>query len=113
MSFFFTMPAATAVRTTVGRELAPAPPGTEERLNQEIIAQRPALLDEKIKLHAKIIDEFNLANLEKMPHEELVKVVRNYVGEYARTEKIALNQRELQAFADDIVDEMRGFGPIE
>src|SRR5438270_12208893 len=30
-----------------------------------------------------------------------------------RTERLSLNQRELQAFADDIVDEMIGFGPIE
>src|SRR5262249_37541160 len=47
------------------------------------------------------------------PHEELVRVVRNYVGEYVRAEKIALNQRELLVFADEVVDEMTGFGPIE
>src|SRR5438270_8029643 len=30
-----------------------------------------------------------------------------------RTERLSLNQKELQAFADEIVDEMTGFGPIE
>ena len=48
-----------------------------------------------------------------MPREDLVKEVRAYVGEYVRTEKIPLNQRELQAFAEEVVDEMIGFGPIE
>ncbi|WP_409192562.1 CpaF family protein [Bradyrhizobium sp. RDM4] len=67
----------------------------------------------KVKLHAKIIDEFNLAVLERMAREELVKELRVYVGEYVRTEKIPLNQRELQAFVEDLVDEMIGFGPIE
>src|SRR5260370_7798970 len=78
-----------------------------------MMAQRPGLLDEKVKLHAKIIDEFNLAVLERMPREELVKELRVYVGEYVRAEKIPLNQRELQAFVEDLVDEMIGFGPIE
>src|SRR5260370_4228125 len=30
-----------------------------------------------------------------------------------RKERLSLNQKELQAFADEIVDEMTGFGPIE
>src|SRR5438270_7248846 len=30
-----------------------------------------------------------------------------------RTERLSLNQKELQAFAEEIVDEMTGFGPIE
>jgi pilus assembly protein CpaF len=89
------------------------PPNDDERLYNELIAQRPALLDEKVKLHAKIIDEFNLAVLERMPREELVAELRLYVGEYVRAEKIPLNQREMQAFIEDLVDEMIGFGPIE
>src|SRR5712672_1744644 len=113
MSIFFSTGAAARERPNFNPRVSASAPVEDERLYHELIAQRPALLDEKIKLHAKIIDEFNLANLEKMPREELVKVVRNYVGEYVRGEKIALNQRELQAFADDIVDEMTGFGPIE
>jgi pilus assembly protein CpaF len=85
----------------------------DERLYQELIAQRPALLDEKVRLHARIIDEFNLAVLERMPRHELVQELLTYVGDYVRTERIPLNQRELQAFVEDLVDEMTGFGPIE
>jgi pilus assembly protein CpaF len=96
----------------VPRVSVPAPV-QDEHLYRELIAQRPALLDEKVKLHAKIIDEFNLAVLERMPREELVRELRVYVGEYVRTERIPLNQRELQAFVEDLVDEMIGFGPIE
>jgi len=79
----------------------------------ELLAQRPALLDEKLKLHERIIDEFNLVSLEKLPHEDLVREVRTYLGEYMRTERLSLNQKEMLAFADEIVDEMTGFGPIE
>ena len=85
----------------------------KEDLYRELITQRPALLDEKVKLHARIIDEFNLATLDKLSREELSREVRNYLNTYARDERLSLNQRELQAFAEEVVDEMIGFGPIE
>jgi pilus assembly protein CpaF len=86
---------------------------TAESFYHEMMEERPALLDEKLKLHARIIDEFNLALLDKMPHAELVRQVRAYVANYIRTEKISLNQREAELFTNEIIDEMTGFGPIE
>jgi pilus assembly protein CpaF len=80
---------------------------------QELIDQRPALLDEKLKLHTKIIDEFNLAHLEKLSREDLIREIRSYVVDYVRTERISLNQKEIDIFAAEIVDEMIGFGPVE
>jgi pilus assembly protein CpaF len=84
-----------------------------QNMYQELIDKRPALLDEKLKLHTKIIDEFNLPQLEKLSPEDLVREIRTYVSEYARTERLSLNQKELDIFATEIVDEMIGFGPIE
>ncbi len=101
---------AQPIAEVITREPAPV---TKEHIYSELIAQRPALLDEKLKLHARIIDEFNLVSLEKLPREDLVREVRAYLGEYVRTERLSLNQRELQAFAEEVVDEMTGFGPIE
>src|SRR5215813_5741812 len=111
MSFLFgtaqRAPAETRSRTV-------AADNTEvETVYKDLIEQRPALLDEKLKLHARIIDEFNLTMLEKLPREELVKQVAAYVAAYVRTEKISLNQRELEIFSEEIVDEMTGYGPIE
>jgi pilus assembly protein CpaF len=79
----------------------------------DIIDRRPALLDERLKVHAKIIDEFNLALLDKMPPDELLGNIRTYVTEYVRTTKLSLNQRELETFIEEIMHEMTGFGPIE
>src|SRR6266436_1290617 len=84
-----------------------------EALYKDLIERRPALLEEKLKLHARIIDEFNLTLLEKLPRAELVKQVAAYVATYVRTERISLNQRELEIFSAEIVDEMTGYGPIE
>jgi pilus assembly protein CpaF len=94
-------------------ELSVALSVANERIYDELIAQKPALLEQKMKLHARIIDEFNLALLERLPREDLVKEVLAYAGDYLRAEKISLNQKELQAFAEEIVDEMTGYGPIE
>jgi len=80
---------------------------------EDLITHRPALLEEKLKLHAKIIDEFNLTLLEKLPRDEFVKQVKTYVSDHVRVEKISLNQRELEVFCAEIIDEMTGFGPIE
>jgi len=78
-----------------------------------LIDRRPALLDEKLKLHARIIDEFNLALLEKLPHEEFVRQIRAYVMAYVRAENLSLNQKELNIFSEEIIAEMTGYGPIE
>src|SRR4030081_2419635 len=82
----------------------------KETFYRELVEQRPTLLEEKLKLHARIIDEFNLTLLEKLPRAELVRQVRAYVADYVRNEKISLNQKELQVFSDEILDEMTGFG---
>ena len=50
-------------------------PGSEP-FHRGLIDQRPALVEEKLKLHARIIDEFNLTVLEKLPRAELVKQVQ-------------------------------------
>ena len=111
---FFRSSAAVRQESTAHHQLPADPsPVANDRFYEELIAQRPALVDEKVKLHAQIIDEFNVAALDRLPREELAKEVLGYVAEYLRTEKISLNQKELLAFVEEIVDEMIGYGPIE
>jgi pilus assembly protein CpaF len=84
-----------------------------QKIYRDLIERRPALLDEKLKLHTLIIDEFNLASLEKLPRHELTREIKKFVADYTRAERISLNQKELEIFSAEIVDEMIGFGPIE
>src|SRR6516164_7345106 len=87
--------------------------GHTETFYKELVDRRPALLEEKLKLHARIIDEFNLTLLDKLPRAELVRQVHAYVAKYVQAEKISLNQKELEIFSEEIIDEMTGYGPIE
>jgi pilus assembly protein CpaF len=87
--------------------------GADDGHYRDLVKQRPTLLDEKLKLHTRIIDEFNLTVLEKLPRDELVRQVSGYIANYVRTEKISLNQKELEVFCKEIIDEMTGYGPLE
>src|ERR1700722_14722362 len=96
------------------RDKSPETPLTRpDDVYGDLIARRPALLDEKLKLHERIIDEFNLTALEKVPADELAKQVRPYVGDHVRRESLSLNQKELDLFSNEIIAEMTGYGPLE
>jgi pilus assembly protein CpaF len=118
MSFLFgNSEAVTHPSPVVGPATQPArherPPGEADQSYSDLIARRPALLEEKLKLHGRIIDEFNLALLEKLAPEELHRQVQAYVSNYVRAERISLNQKELEVFTNEVLAEMIGFGPIE
>src|SRR6202044_1719973 len=98
---------------TVSDKSPETPAATTDDFYADLIARRPGLVDEKLKLHERIIDEFNLTALEKMPSDELAKQVRTYVGDYVRRESLSLNQRELDIFSNEIIAEMTGYGPLE
>jgi pilus assembly protein CpaF len=74
---------------------------------------RQDLIDAKVRLHRKLIDDLNLAMLERLSKEELRKQVSDIVGDYVRSERILLNARELELFTDEVFDELTGLGPIE
>ena len=80
---------------------------------QEVKLERSALVDEKVKLHSQIIDDFNLSLMDKVSPEDFARQVRRFVSEYALRERLTLNQKELESFADEVLDEMIGLGPIE
>ncbi len=117
MSFLFGNSAAAERQVQVRTETQQAPvkePEREiDRFYGDLISRRPALLEEKLKLHGRIIDEFNLALLEKLAPEELHRQVQAYVSKYVRAERISLNQKELEVFTSEVLAEMIGFGPIE
>jgi pilus assembly protein CpaF len=71
------------------------------------------LLDAKVRLHRRLIEEINLSALEKLPEEEMRKHIRQLVSQYIVVERLALNAEELDDFVAEILDEMTGLGPLE
>ena len=71
------------------------------------------VLDAKVRLHRRLIEEINLSALEKLPEDEMRKHVLQLVSQYIMSERLALNAQELSDFVNEILDEMVGLGPLE
>ena len=71
------------------------------------------MLDVRLKLHSKLIEEIDLSKLDKLDEGEMRRQVRRLVGDFARTERLALNASELDELGASVFDEMVGLGPIE
>jgi pilus assembly protein CpaF len=71
------------------------------------------LLDAKVRLHRRLIEEINLQALERMADEDSRRHIHALVAQYTLAERLALNAQELEDFVDEILDEMTGLGPIE
>ena len=74
---------------------------------------RQDLIDAKVRLHRKLIDDLNLALLERLSRDDLRRQIADIVGDYVRTERILLNAKELELFINEVFDELTGLGPIE
>src|SRR5262252_8463160 len=94
-----------------------SPEGAVEAAQSEQQAESPLLsdrlLDAKVRLHRRLIEEINLSALDKVPEEELRRHVQQLVAQYILVERLALNQQELNDFVSEILDEMTGLGPLE
>jgi pilus assembly protein CpaF len=75
--------------------------------------QTPQLVDAKVRLHHKLINELNLAHIEKMPRSELRLQVYGLITDYVSSERVPLNASELGEFVDEVLDELVGLGPLE
>jgi pilus assembly protein CpaF len=71
------------------------------------------LLDAKVRLHRRLIDELNLAALEKLPADELRREIHGIIAQWVVAERLPLNAKELELFVSEVMDEMTGLGPLE
>jgi pilus assembly protein CpaF len=74
---------------------------------------RDKMLDAKVRLHRRLIEEINLSALEKLPEDDIRRHIQQLVSQYILVERLALNTQELADFVAEILDEMTGLGPIE
>jgi pilus assembly protein CpaF len=85
----------------------------EDGLAHGGLLQTPELVDAKVRLHRKLIDELNLSHIEKIPRSQLRHQVHGMISDYVTSERLPLNARELGDFVDEVMDELTGLGPIE
>lgn len=87
-----------------------SPENTEENYNK---GPQRRILDAKIRIHKKLIDEINLSTIEKAPHSELKETISGLVSQFVVDERLPVNSGEFSNLIDELIDEMTGLGPIE
>ena len=103
-------PTLEGVSWTVFPEPAAEPPLQNANANPLLTDK---LLDAKVRLHRRLIEEINLQALERLPEDQIRAHIQQLVTQYILVERLALNQQELNDFVSEILDEMTGLGPLE
>jgi len=84
--------------------------------NQDITqadAELQEYLSLKTRLHRALIQKLNLPTVEHMPAEQLRQEVDRLIGDILAEEGLPLSSKEKVLLTDDLMDELRGFGPLE
>lgn len=92
---------------------AAAVPAPEATAKKAAAKHALSLLDAKIRVHNRLIDELDLSALDKLGDDDLKRQVRAIVMDIVREEGMAMSSVEINTFADAVFDEMTGLGPIE
>jgi pilus assembly protein CpaF len=97
----------------VAPQAAPAPAPAPTPAPRSGKTPADAQLDLRVKLHNRLIEELDLAKLDKLSEAELRREVLSLVSDFARAERMALSATDLQELGSSIYDEMVGLGPLE
>ena len=75
--------------------------------------RRKRLLAFRIELHKRLLEELNLAAIDKVSAKELKAEIGAVVREAMRDSDLVLSRPEMDRLTDDLVDEVTGLGPLE
>ncbi|OUS22301.1 type II secretion system protein E [Litorivita pollutaquae] len=67
----------------------------------------------KLELHRELLDNLNLAALDKATENDLRAEINAITAEYLDTQTIVLNRDERTQLTKELYDEVRGLGPLE
>jgi len=96
-----------------GEQLLMAP--AEGSLNAPVA---PSKVDDQLaatkdRIYALLMEQIDVATSSRLPREELKRQIIELIGEIVMEQKLPLSQVEQQMLANQIVDDMLGFGPLE
>ena len=74
---------------------------------------KSGLADIKGRVHRRLIERLNLANLESIERDQAVAAIRQVIQELLAKEAFALNLDERELLAQQVLDEIFGLGPLE
>ena len=117
----FSSRASTRARRKQRTEMVPsAPPPVDLPPKPTVVApvEEPAEMpatytDIKVSLHERLLDEINLSAIDKLSPEQFADEVGGLIKELLESDKTSLNKKEQKQIISDVIDEIKGLGPIE
>jgi len=98
-------------------------PATEMATSSEGMSQHPVddgakansaeMLGLKVQIHRELLDEINLAQLEKMSRAQVEAEAGELIADILNRHQLALNASERRGMVGDVLDELLGLGPLE
>ncbi len=71
------------------------------------------LSEAKDKIYSLLMEQIDVATSSRLPREDLKRQIIELIGEIVMGQKFPISQAEQQLLANQIVDDMLGFGPLE
>ena len=102
-------PASPPAQTLASPPQPPLPPKPQPQAK----GAPPSQLDIRLRLHSRLIEELDLAKLDKLDEKDMRREVMSLTADFARSERMALNTADLAELGASIYDEMVGLGPLE
>jgi pilus assembly protein CpaF len=76
-------------------------------------AEAEAYLNLKARIHRALIQKMNLSSLERIQPEQLRPEIDRAISDLLTQEGLPLSSGEKVRLTDDLIDELKGFGPLE
>jgi pilus assembly protein CpaF len=73
----------------------------------------PDLSSVKARVHRKLLEKLNLANLDSVGRDEAAETIRQVIQDLFSWENLTLNVEERDRLGQEILDEIFGLGPLE
>jgi pilus assembly protein CpaF len=74
----------------------------------------PSLVDLKVRIHQRLIDELNLSLVERMHRDEIEPQIGPIIRDLLKGEaEFKFSDQERKQFVSEVLDELLGYGPLE
>ncbi len=90
-----------------------AKPAQEKELNHPQWERDDQYYELKRKIHGQLVEELNLMVLEKLDVAEIIPEISQTISQFLARENALMNESERQQFILEIVNEIKGLGPLE
>jgi pilus assembly protein CpaF len=109
------LPGATGKRQVLPWEAAVPPQPAPPKAPSLTPAKKPghAMSEVKGRIHRRLLERLNLANLDKIDREQVVDAIRRVTVDLLTQDSVPLNFEEREALIVQILDEIFGLGPLE